>query len=132
MPPKDVKYACIVPKNMKMHVNTCKMGCNFFHTENVGSGMALAKTLHAKTDVRPDLKGGAWRWSEASPFPPLSAILRCPLWADDIYKPHRDMLLRAVPVPQLDDGGTFITLKVTGERKSSAAVPLAQVCTSTF
>lgn len=93
-------------------------------TETVGAGMALAKILHNSVDVRPDLKGG-WAWTQDRPFPPLSSVLKCALWSNDLYQPHRDMLLRAAPVPSVQEGGQFITMRVVGERTEE--VPVTEV-----
>ena len=86
--------------------------------------MALAKILHGYSDVKPDLKGG-WQWTPDRQYPPLAAILKCKLWSSDIYAPHRDMLLRAAPSPTLEEGGTFITLRVNSDR--SGDVPVTEV-----
>ena len=77
--------------------------------ETLGAGMALSRVIRQPTDVRPDLKGG-WAWSAEREWPPLTSILKAPLWDNEVYRPHREMLLRATPKPAVEEGGSFITL----------------------
>ena len=77
------------------------------------------------TDVRPDSRGG-WTWEPDKQWPALQAVLKAPLWADERYDGYRQMLLQPLPVPTLDEGGSFLTLKVGGGDHSEAA-PMSEV-----
>ena len=53
-----------------------------------------------------------WKWSETSPFPPISNVLASPVWASDEYSTLRERLKKAVPCPSIVEGNAdgYVTI----------------------
>ena len=79
-----------------------------FVTENLGEVNALEACLQHKTDIQ--VKVGTWRWSEPSPWPPLSSVLKTPLWTSPWYEEIRAQLLRPLPKTDIIVGGSFLAV----------------------
>ena len=56
-----------------------------------------------------------WKWSETSPFPPISNVLASPVWASDEYSTLRERLKKAVPCPSIVEGNAdgYVTIDVS-------------------
>ena len=92
----------------------------FFHvpsSETLGEIPALQSMLNNRTDIKVNV--GSWKWSAASPWPPISTVKRTPLWSSDTYKDVRDRLLRPAPTVQLTTGGELITIDTRGAESTA-------------
>ncbi len=54
----------------------------------------------------------AWKWSEATPFPPIAYVHNATIYTDPQYEPLRIRLASPVPVPTVTsvDGKTYQTV----------------------
>ena len=103
----------------RSHMRVISLSC-FFHvpsSETLGEIPALQSMLHNRTDIKVNV--GSWKWSAASPWPPISTVKRTPLWSSDTYKDVRDRLLRPAPTVQLTTGGEFITIDTRGAESTA-------------
>ena len=87
----------------------------------------MEASLLKKEDVVIPLAGTQWRYSAAEPYPPLSAILRAPIWSSDRYQALRLRLLSPIPKPEVRVGGSYVTVDL---HPPPTATPTAAVDTS--
>ena len=87
-----------------------------FFTESLAEIPSLEASLQKREDARVVLASTHWRWSEKEPFPPLSAILKAPLWAHEKYSAVRTRLLSAIPSPEVRMGGQYATVSQLMDR----------------
>ena len=85
----------------------------------MGEIASLAHSLAQRIDIRPQV--GHWRWTEASPWPPLALITRTTFWTSDAYAEVRGRLARPAPTIKLLPGGQYGSCQLVGD-----AQPLAE------
>jgi hypothetical protein len=76
-------------------------------------------------------QGTAVRWfllrcvalSASEPFPPLSAVLQCPLYKSETYASLRDKLVTPIPAPEVKFGGQFLTVDLHPAKVVQPAQP---------
>lgn len=79
--------------------------------ECLGEIPALESSLINKNDIK--ILPGKWEWTAAQPWPPLSSVLKTPLWSSDHYAALRERLLRPAPQLSMVTGGQFVTIYTT-------------------
>ena len=79
---------------------------------------ALEASLYAKDHVKVPLSGTKWAWSPEDSWPPISAVLRAPLYALDEYEQLRARLRSPCPSPNIVIGGAYITVDIHASRLS--------------
>ena len=84
-------------------------------SENLGEVKALDSMLLNRMDIK--VTTGIWKWSASSPWPPLSSVLKCPLWQSPDYQDVRDRLKRPAPEVSVTTGGEFITIDIRSKPK---------------
>ena len=85
-------------------------------TETLGEIKPLEAVLESRNDV--NVQVGQWRWSEASPWPPVHTVKSVALWSDAKYDTLRERLLKPAPTPSVTVGGEFITINVRAAAKA--------------
>ena len=88
-------------------------------TETLGEVKSLDGMLSNRLDIK--VITGTWRWSSTSPWPPISSVLKCPLWRLDEYQDIRERLKRPAPEVSITTGGEFITIDTRSKPKAPAA-----------
>ena len=86
---------------------------------NLAEIPSLEASLVKKDDAKVSLASIHWRWSEKEPYPPLSAVLKTPIWALDRYNPVRCRLLNPIPAPEIRLGGQYLTVDLHPPTKAS-------------
>ena len=108
--------------------NACDItiSCCFFATETVSEAQSVARVLIQPRDVRPSLTSSQFLWTEEKPYPDLQTILAVPLWKDESYHQLRERLRKPAPTVDIQEGGSFITMRTTAD--SAAPLSLELVC----
>ena len=118
----------IEPRGASFHCCCSVAGARapLLSAENLTEAGSLSRSLRNRTDIRPLLYG--WTWSEASPWPPVKAVLKTAFWSDPMYEQMRERLVRAAPEVAVEEGGEFQTLRTTAMRDQPAADLVQRVC----
>ena len=95
---------------------------------------ALEAALISREHAKVSLVGTRWSWSPATPFPPLDAVLKTPIWSSDKYAQVRHRLRQPVPNPVVKVGGRYVTIDLTAPAKKvvseSGAAQTSHPCLS--
>ena len=78
---------------------------------------ALEAALLHRDHAKVSLSGTRWTWSASTPFPPLDAVLKTPIWSSDRYAQVRHRLRQPVPTPVVKVGGRYVTIDLTAPTK---------------
>ena len=77
--------------------------------------------MRRRDDVKVNLSGTRWKWTDSDPWPPLSSVLDTALWKADEYAALRERLRKPVPSPEVRYGGEFLTIDLHGAKPAAAA-----------
>lgn len=80
---------------------------------------SLEASLTSKDDCKVNLSGTRWRWTEHDPWPPLTAVMRTPIWSAERYAAVRLRLLSAIPSPEIVFGGQYVTVDLHPSKGST-------------
>lgn len=85
--------------------------------ETVSETTVLTGMLRQRSDIKPNLSGTGWVWTETEQYPPVARIEKTPFWQHQDYEPIRQRLQRAAPVVDVDEGGDFSTIRTSALRR---------------
>ena len=84
----------------------------------LGETTVLANLLRTRTEIKPNMTGANWEYTDESPWPPVQRILKTVFWTADIYSSIRERISRPAPVVELEEKADYITVRTTDVRSS--------------